>query len=71
MGDPLRSYFAHLADQQGTTPEAVQAGIENLACLRHIPRPDEIAGAVVFFASDLSRMITGQTLHVNCGRYLN
>ena len=27
----------------------------------------EIAGAVVFFASDLSRVVTGQTLDVNGG----
>ena len=36
--------------------------------LHHLATPEEIAPAVLFFASDLSRVITGQTLDVNCGR---
>ena len=35
--------------------------------LRHLPTSEEIATAVVFFASDLSRVITGQSLDVNGG----
>jgi enoyl-[acyl-carrier-protein] reductase (NADH) len=42
-----------------------------LHALPTIPTPTEIAGAVVFLASDLSRAITGQTLNVNCGRTLD
>ena len=34
-------------------------------------QPEEISRAVLFFATDLSRVITGQTLDVNCGRYLH
>lgn len=30
---------------------------------------DDIANAVLFFASDLSTYITGQVLHVNGGMY--
>ena len=37
--------------------------------LRRLPVPEEIADAVVFLASDLSRGITGQCLDVNCGEY--
>ncbi len=32
-----------------------------------IPDSEEISGAVVFFASDLSRAVTGQSLDVNGG----
>ena len=39
--------------------------------LHHIPSPDEIARAVLFFACDLSRVVTGQTLDVNCGRTMD
>ena len=35
--------------------------------LRHLPTSEEIAPAVVFFASDASRVITGQSLDVNGG----
>ena len=37
--------------------------------LRRLPVPDEIADAVVFMCSDLSRGITGHCLDVNCGEY--
>lgn len=40
------------------------------AALRHIPTSAEVADAVVFFASDLSRVITGQSLDVNAGSWL-
>jgi NAD(P)-dependent dehydrogenase (short-subunit alcohol dehydrogenase family) len=34
-------------------------------------QPEDIAGAVVFLASDEANMITGQTLGVNAGEYLH
>jgi NAD(P)-dependent dehydrogenase (short-subunit alcohol dehydrogenase family) len=48
----------------------VAGEIASMNALPHLASPDEIAGAVVFFASDLSRMVTGQALDVNCGRTL-
>jgi acetoacetyl-CoA reductase len=33
-------------------------------------RPEEIARAAVFLASDDAGFVTGQTLHVNGGSYL-
>jgi len=33
-------------------------------------RPEEIARAAVFLASDDAEFVTGQTLHVNGGSYL-
>ena len=37
----------------------------------HIPTSEEIADAVLFFASDLSRAITGQALDVNGGHFFH
>jgi NAD(P)-dependent dehydrogenase (short-subunit alcohol dehydrogenase family) len=39
--------------------------------LGHIPTPDECAGAVLFFASDLAAPITGQHLAVNGGQWVS
>jgi NAD(P)-dependent dehydrogenase (short-subunit alcohol dehydrogenase family) len=70
-GPALQRWFAQLATERGTTPEAVYAEIAARTALNHIPDSDEIADAVVFFASDLSRAITGQALDVNGGHYFH
>jgi hypothetical protein len=38
--------------------------------LGYLPHSSEIAGSVVFFASDLSKPVTGQSLDVNCGHWV-
>lgn len=70
-GPALQGYFRSLAQQQGTTPDAVYAEIASRTALNHIPTSEEIADAVVFFASDLSRAITGQALDVNGGHFFH
>jgi len=70
-GPSLQGYFKHLAAQQGTTPETIYAGVASQTALNHIPDSEEIADAVVFFASDLSRVVTGQALDVNGGHFFH
>jgi len=70
-GPALERYFQQLATQQATTPAAVYAEIASRTALNHIPDSDEVAAAVVFFASDLSRAVTGQALDVNGGHYFH
>jgi len=70
-GESLAEYFEWIAEQRGVKPDDVAEEIKAMNPLHHIPSPSEIAGAVVFFASDLSRAITGQTLDVNCGRTMD
>jgi NAD(P)-dependent dehydrogenase (short-subunit alcohol dehydrogenase family) len=70
-GASLEGYFKMLAKEQGTTPENVYASIASRTALNHIPDSAEIADTVLFFASDLSRVVTGQALDVNGGHYFH
>lgn len=54
-------------DMGGLTSEEVKALAASRNILKRIGRPEEIADAAVFLASDLSRFMTGQTLRVDGG----
>ncbi|MCX8072356.1 MAG: SDR family oxidoreductase [Candidatus Binatia bacterium] len=69
--EKLAGYFRWLAKQQNRTFEEVRDDIASRTCLNHIPDSDEVADTVVFFASDLSRAVTGQALDVNAGHYFD
>ena len=65
--------------QMGFKLEAKRRGITEQQCydevaaqipLGKIPDSEEISGTVLFFASDLSKVVTGQTLDVNGGHYM-
>ncbi len=66
-GPSLEWYFREQAGQRGITAQEVYDEVAAQTALGHIPSSEEIAGAVVFFASDLARVITGQSLDVNAG----
>jgi NAD(P)-dependent dehydrogenase (short-subunit alcohol dehydrogenase family) len=70
-GEALERYFKSLAAQQGVTPDDVYRQIAARTALHHIPTSEEIADAVLFFASDLSRVVTGQALDVNGGHHFH
>jgi NAD(P)-dependent dehydrogenase (short-subunit alcohol dehydrogenase family) len=70
-GPALQRHFAQLAKDRGTTVEAVYDEIAARTALHHIPTSEEVADAVLFFASDLSRAITGQALDVNGGHFFH
>jgi NAD(P)-dependent dehydrogenase (short-subunit alcohol dehydrogenase family) len=69
--EKLEGYFKILGQQQGTSGEAVYKDIASRTCLQHIPDSAEIADTVVFFASDLSRVVSGQALDVNAGHFMH
>ncbi len=60
------SMWSGPAGQQWNAPE-MRERIAKLYPLRRIGRPDDVANAVVFLASDAASFITGQTLSVSGG----
>jgi 2-hydroxycyclohexanecarboxyl-CoA dehydrogenase len=61
-----RSMWAQETNRQFSTPE-MKARIAKAYPLRRIGRPEDVAAAVVFLASDSASFITGQTLSVSGG----
>jgi NAD(P)-dependent dehydrogenase (short-subunit alcohol dehydrogenase family) len=67
-GPSLRGWFEHQARQRGVDPQVVYDEVASHIALGKIPDSEEISGAVLFFASDLARVVTGQSLDVNGGQ---
>lgn len=68
-GPNVQTYVDWQVGERGVTPEAVIAEITKDIPLGEIPPQEDIAEAIVFFASGMSRMITGQSLDVNGGEF--
>lgn len=69
-GPNVEMYLGMMAHERGVDVSEIRAEREAEIPLREIPPQDDIANAVVFFASPWSRVITGQTLDVNGGEFL-
>ncbi|MFF3062599.1 SDR family NAD(P)-dependent oxidoreductase [Streptomyces sp. NPDC057909] len=50
-----------------TLPEKIRTGLIRAIPLRRLAAPEEVADAVLFFASDQARFVTGQVLSVSGG----
>ena len=69
-GPSLDMYFEWIASEQGISPEEALANIANQTALKRIVSPEDVAGAILFLASDMSHGITGQAVDVNAGHWL-
>jgi NAD(P)-dependent dehydrogenase (short-subunit alcohol dehydrogenase family) len=69
-GDSVEWYFGYLGKKRGISGEDVYEEVSAQTSLKYLPHSSEIAGSVVFFASDLSKPVTGQSLDVNCGHWM-
>jgi NAD(P)-dependent dehydrogenase (short-subunit alcohol dehydrogenase family) len=69
-GPPVEGYVTWTAAAQGVPQEEVLGAITSKMPLGVMPADEDVAEAVIFFLSDRSRMITGQSLLVNAGEYL-
>ena len=66
-GPNVQTYVDWQVAERGITPDDVITEITAGIPLGEIPPQEDIAEAIVFFASGMSRMITGQSLDVNGG----
>ena len=68
--DLLRNYWKRIAGEQGVTWEEIRDRGARALALQRVATPEEVAAAALFFASDDSSAITGQSLTVDCGGYM-
>lgn len=68
-GPPLEAYFADEARKAGVEPTVIYDAVAKETALKKIPTSEEIAESAVFFASDMSKAITGASLDVNAGHW--
>ena len=66
---PLEAALAQRADRTGTTMDEEYARLAADTPLGRIATADEVADAVLFFASPLAHAVTGQSLDVNAGNW--
>jgi NAD(P)-dependent dehydrogenase (short-subunit alcohol dehydrogenase family) len=69
-GDSVEWYFGYLGKKRGISGDEVYDEVAGETALGYLPHSSEIAGSVLFFASDLSKPVTGQSLDVNCGHWM-
>jgi NAD(P)-dependent dehydrogenase (short-subunit alcohol dehydrogenase family) len=70
-GPAVKARLRALAVERGATPETLYRELIAESSLGYLPRAAEVAGSVLFLASDLSGPVTGQTLDVDAGRGLS
>jgi NAD(P)-dependent dehydrogenase (short-subunit alcohol dehydrogenase family) len=68
-GRALERYYEGLAAERGIALDEVVAEQASTTSLGYIPPSSEIAGTVVYLASDLSLPVTGQAIRVDCGQW--
>jgi NAD(P)-dependent dehydrogenase (short-subunit alcohol dehydrogenase family) len=66
-GPSVDMYIDMTSSGRGISKEAVQAELDARVPLGHIPSDEEVAGSVVYLASDLSSAMTGQAIDTNGG----
>ncbi len=71
VGDNVKEWGARVAAEEGITfDEWFHRKSSGEFATGTMPLPDEVAGTVVFLASDLSRSVTGQMISANNGQWV-
>lgn len=69
-GPHLDGLFTRIARSRGRAVEEIFAEQTSFTALGRIPTPDDVAEAVLFFASQRSAGVTGAVLDVNAGLWI-
>lgn len=69
-GPSVEWYVNHLAEERGVPFQEVYDEIAGQSALGYIPHSSELAGTVVYLASDLAKPVTGQSINVSCGNWM-
>ncbi|MFI5807154.1 SDR family oxidoreductase [Streptomyces sp. NPDC051561] len=69
-GPPVQGFVAYAAQAEGIAEAAVRERLNARMALPEMATDGDVADAVVFFASDRARAITGQQLLVNAGELM-
>jgi NAD(P)-dependent dehydrogenase (short-subunit alcohol dehydrogenase family) len=70
LNDALFENLDGLAARTGSTREEVYNQIAGMNALGFIGTPEDHMGSVLYLLSDLSKPVTGISLHVNSGRFM-
>ena len=70
-GPPVQGYVQMQARKKGVSEEEALHDIVGEFPLGRMTEDGEVADVVMFFASDLSKAVTGQHLLVNCGELMH
>lgn len=69
-GPPVEGYVQGAAKQAGVSQDEIIADIVKDIPIGHIPDDSDCANAALFFASDLSAVVTGANLNCNGGEFM-
>lgn len=70
-GPPVEGYINGAAKQAGVSPDEIIADIVKDIPIGRIPDDSDCANAALFFASDLSAVVTGANLNCNGGEFMS
>lgn len=69
-GNNLDYYFQWQSRETGRSVDAIRAELYEETALKRIVTPEDVAGAILFLASDLAHGITGIAIDVNAGHWM-
>ena len=69
-GPNLDVYYEWQSNERGMSKDEIRAELYAETALKRIVSPEDVAGAIVFLASDLAHGVTGIALDVNGGHWL-
>jgi NAD(P)-dependent dehydrogenase (short-subunit alcohol dehydrogenase family) len=69
-GAAVEAWMSSQAELRQVDMAEIETELASSTALGSIPTEDDVAGTIVWLASDLARPVTGQTIDVNAGQWL-